>query len=238
MRSFQPLQALRFPVRLLGGITISCVVAFAVLAGLVASHWPLLLGGDQAAERAAHGDVLAHHWLLIAAKAATAIGSPVVVDVVAAVVVVVLLVVGWWRAAVVVALARLGELLCEFAVKVLVARPRPALVHPVASASGYSFPSGHAGGSAAVYGALALLALAGVVRWTRLILVTGAALLIAAVSTSRVLLGVHYPSDVAAGVALGLAWVSTAALLVSLPRTPCPRLWSHTDSRAKGLRQR
>lgn len=228
MRSFQPLQALRFPVRLLGGITISCVVAFAVLAGLVASHWPLLLGGDQAAERAAHGDVLAQHWLLVAAKAATAIGSPVVVDVVAAVVVVVLLVVGWWRAAVVVALARLGELVCEFAVKVFVARPRPALVHPVASASGYSFPSGHAGGSAAVYGALALLALAGVVRWVRLILVTGAALLVAAVSTSRVLLGVHYPSDVAAGVALGLAWVSTAALLVSLPRNALsPALVSH-----------
>ena len=67
-----------------------------------------------------------------------------------------------------------------------------------------------------------------VVRWVRLILVTGAALLVAAVSTSRVLLGVHYPSDVAAGVALGLAWVSTAALLVSLPRNALsPALVSH-----------
>jgi undecaprenyl-diphosphatase len=230
MRSFQPLQPPRFSVRLLAGITINCVVAFAVLAGLVASHWPVLLGGDQAAERAAHNDVFAQHWLLVAAKAATAIGSPVVVDVVAAVVVVVLLVVGWWRAAVVVALARLGELVCEFAVKVLVARPRPALVHPVASASGYSFPSGHAGGSAAVYGALALLALAGVAGWARLILVTGAALLVAAVAMSRVLLGVHYPSDVAAGVALGLAWVSTAALLISPPRNALSPTVSHRPS--------
>jgi undecaprenyl-diphosphatase len=57
-----------------------------------------------------------------------------------------------------------GELVCESVVKVLVARPRPALVHPVASASGYSFPSGHTGGSAAVYGALALVVIAGL-RW-------------------------------------------------------------------------
>ena len=219
MGSFQPVPSRRFSARLLGGITASCVVAFAVLAGLVVSHWPLLLAGDQAAETAAHHDVLAQRWLLSAAKTATAIGSPVVVDLVAAVVVVVLLVLRWWRAAVVVAAARVGELVCESVVKALVVRPRPALVDPVASASGYGFPSGYAGGSAAVYGALALLALAGVAWWARLILVTGTTLLVGAVAVSRVLLGVHYPSDVAAGVALGLAWVSAAALLVSLPRS-------------------
>jgi membrane-associated phospholipid phosphatase len=211
-RSLRPVQPL------LGGITASCVVAFTVLTGLVASHWPVLSAGDRAAEVAAHGDVLTQHWLLIAARTATAIGSPVVVDVVAAVVVVGLLVVRWWHAAVVVALARGGELACESTVKVLVARPRPALVHPVASASGYSFPSGHAGGSAAVYGALTLVVLAWVARRARLMLATGIALLVGAVAVSRVLLGVHYPSDVAAGVALGLAWVSGAALVVNLLR--------------------
>ena len=94
MRSFQPVQPLTFPARLLGGITTSCVVAFAVLVGLVASHWPPLLAGDQAADSAAHGDVLTQHWLLNAAKMATAIGSPVVVDMVAAVMFVVLLALG------------------------------------------------------------------------------------------------------------------------------------------------
>lgn len=218
MGSLQPGQPGRVPARLLGGIITSCVIAFAVLAVLVASHWAVLLAGDQAAEGAAHRDVLAQHWLLVAAKTATTIGSPVAVDVVAAVAVAVLLVLRWWRAAVLVALARAGELVCESTVKMGVARPRPALVNPVASTSGYSFPSGHAGGSAAVYGALALLAVAGVARWARLTLVTGATVLVGAVAVSRVLLGVHYPSDVAAGVALGVAWVSAAALLVSLPR--------------------
>ncbi len=141
------------------------------------------------------------------------------VDVVAAVAVVVLLVVKRWRGAVVVALARVGELVCEAGVKVLIARPRPALIHPVALASGYSFPSGHAGGSTAVYGALALVVVTGVARWARLMLATDTALLVGAVAVSRVLLGVHYPSDVAAGVALGLAWVSGAALVANLPRS-------------------
>jgi membrane-associated phospholipid phosphatase len=50
-------------------------------------------------------------------------------------------------------------------------------------------------------------------------LASGTALLVGAVAVSRVLLGVHYPSDVAAGVALALAWVSGAALMVSLPRS-------------------
>jgi membrane-associated phospholipid phosphatase len=228
MGSFQPGQPLKPPTRLLGGITTSCVVVFAMLAGLVASHWPMLLADDQAAETAAHHDVLTQPWLLTAAKTATAIGSPVVVDVVAAVVVVLLLVLRWWRAAVVVAAARVGELVCESAVKALVARPRPALVDPLAHASGYSFPSGHAGGSAAVYGALALLGVAGVARWARLMLVTAVALLVGAVAVSRVLLGVHYPSDVAAGVALGLAWVSAAALLAHLPPSaPTPTPVSH-----------
>lgn len=146
----QPSQPLRLPTRLLGGITAGCVVAFALLSGLVASHWRPLWDSDQATESAAHIDVFSQSWLLIAARAATAIGSPVTVDVVSTVMVVGLLTCGSWRVAALVAVARVGELGCESAVKVLVRRPRPILVDPVAHASGFSFPSGHAGGSAAV----------------------------------------------------------------------------------------
>lgn len=45
------------------------------------------------------------------------------------------------------------------------------------------------------------------------------------------------PSDVAAGVAPELAWVSAAALLVDLPRNPVPDFGLTPTSRAKGLRQ-
>lgn len=45
-------------------------------------------------------------------------------------------------------------------------------------------------------------------RGARLALVAGAAVLISAIGFSRVALGVHYPSDVLAGYALGAAWVT------------------------------
>jgi membrane-associated phospholipid phosphatase len=215
----RPPQPIRLPTRSLGGITATCVVAFALLTGLVASHWAPLSVGDQIADGAAHIDVLTQPWLLVAARTATAIGSPVVVDVVTVVVGLTLLVTGFWRAAMLVVVARVGELACESVVKVLLARPRPALLDPVAHAFGYSFPSGHAGGSAAVYGALVLLVLAQVPRWARCVVLVVGALVISAVAASRVLLGLHYPSDVTAGVALGLAWVGGAALLVTLPHS-------------------
>jgi undecaprenyl-diphosphatase len=141
-----------------------------------------------------------------------------VVNVVAAVAAIVLLIMRLWRGAVLVVVARLGELASATAVKDLLARPRPTLLNPVDHGAGYSFPSGHAAGAAAVYGALVVLVLPRAARWARALLLAAGALLICAVAASRVLLGVHYPSDVAAGAALGLAWVGIAALLITLIR--------------------
>jgi membrane-associated phospholipid phosphatase len=64
------------------------------------------------------------------------------------------------RAALLVALALVGAEVLDALLKVEFARPRPSLAHPlVAQAGGYSFPSGHATGSMAVYGAVAYLSL-------------------------------------------------------------------------------
>jgi membrane-associated phospholipid phosphatase len=115
-------------------------------------------------------------------------------------------------------IARIGELASTTAFKDLLARPRPTLLNPVDHAAGYSFPSGHAAGAAAVYGALLVLVLPRAARWARALLLAAGTSLICAVAASRVLLGVHYPSDVAAGAALGLAWVGIAALLITLIR--------------------
>lgn len=77
----------------------------------------------------------------------------------------------------------------------------------VTTGAGYAFPSGHALGSTAVYGALAyrLNVSSGRVRWT------AAAILVGAICLSRVALGVHYAIDVTAGVLAGLALLGTAA---------------------------
>ncbi len=94
-------------------------------------------------------------------------------------------------------------------------RPRPefAFVH----LDTYSFPSGHAMISTAVYGALAYL-LWGRLRTLaeRLVLVAGTAVLLTAIGFSRLYLGVHYLSDVLAGVAGGAFWLAMSIALMGL----------------------
>ena len=117
------------------------------------------------------------------------------------------------RLAVFLAVTVLGGGLLNNVVKVVVDRPRPSLVDPVAVAGGRSFPSGHAMSSTVVYGALLLVFLPVVPRRLRPLTVAAAVLLVGAIGFTRLALGVHYISDVLGGVVLGLAWLaaSTAA---------------------------
>ena len=92
-------------------------------------------------------------------------------------------------------------------------RARPALAHPVAHAHGFSFPSGHAFGSAALYASLAVVLGPRVPFAARLALAVLPPLVVA---TTRVMLGVHFPSDVVAGLFAGWA----VALLLAVPMRP------------------
>lgn len=98
--------------------------------------------------------------------------------------------------------------------KTLVARPRPSLVPHLVDIHSLSFPSGHSVMSTVVYITLATL-LAAVVSRTRLKLYLlavgiGVALL---VGSTRVILGVHYPTDVLAGWCAGFAWAGLCWLV-------------------------
>ncbi|WP_018334309.1 phosphatase PAP2 family protein [Actinomycetospora chiangmaiensis] len=103
----------------------------------------------------------------------------------------------WWPAvAAVLAVALLSAL--DNGVKAIVARPRPPLVWHAMPAQGLSFPSGHSLWSA---GALLLLVLLVDPRHRRVFLTTVvlAVVIVVAVGTSRLVVAVHYPSDVLAG---------------------------------------
>jgi undecaprenyl-diphosphatase len=102
--------------------------------------------------------------------------------------------------------AGLGSSAITNLVKVLVARARPEVVPHLDPVSTLSFPSGHSCSSAAVYMALALILAAD--RLHRRIAMAVAVLLAVAIAFSRVYLGVHYPTDVLAGLALGWLWVT------------------------------
>ena len=105
----------------------------------------------------------------------------------------------------------LGQNLIANGIKLFVHRERPPVSHLVFS-SGWSFPSGHTAAAAATYAAVALLLGRGR-RWpVKAWLGTGAAAVVLAVASSRVLLGVHWLTDVVAGAALGFAWFAVCSV--------------------------
>jgi membrane-associated phospholipid phosphatase len=117
--------------------------------------------------------------------------------------------------AVFVALAFVGGQVLSNAMKLGFRRERPFFADPLATESTYSFPSGHALVSLAVYGSIALvLAQRLPTRGKRILVLSTAAALIAAIGFSRLYLGVHFLSDVLAGYAAGTAWL--ALLYVAL----------------------
>jgi undecaprenyl-diphosphatase len=112
-------------------------------------------------------------------------------------------------------------------VKVLVDRPRPEVDHPIVTALGKSFPSGHALSSTVCYGAVLLAYLPVIApRWRRLAVVATAGLVLA-IGTSRLLLGVHFLSDVLAGFVLGGAWLIAATAIFEIWRVERGRRPSH-----------
>jgi undecaprenyl-diphosphatase len=110
-----------------------------------------------------------------------------------------------------IALSLGGAMLISGAVKLLVSRPRPPVEH-LQMVTGSSFPSGHTTQASAFWFSLvfAMPAAGASLRQTRV--AGGLALLIVlVVATSRVYLGVHYPSDAIAGALFGTGWAMFVA---------------------------
>ncbi|MGI8664362.1 MAG: phosphatase PAP2 family protein [Acidimicrobiales bacterium] len=108
--------------------------------------------------------------------------------------------------------------LVNTAIKVAVSRPRPVVDHPVGSAFGSSFPSGHSMASTLTYGALLLVLLPALPRPRRAAVVAAVAMLVVAIGTSRLLLGVHFVTDVVGGFILGSAWLLGATAVFQIWR--------------------
>lgn len=106
-------------------------------------------------------------------------------------------------------------------------RPRPEF----ANIDSYSFPSGHAFGATTVYSLLGLLILRvwadSGFRWLFAGIVWG---LIPLVGLSRMMLGVHYFTDVLAGISLGLGWAFWLAAIAEL--WDCRRITANTPAKA------
>ena len=104
-----------------------------------------------------------------------------------------------------------GQNILTHTIKDLADRVRPDL-NPIAETLGPSFPSGHSATAAAFWAAAALVLGREQPRRIRALLAGGAVAITAGVAGSRVLLDVHWLSDVIAGVALGWAWFAVCSL--------------------------
>lgn len=122
-----------------------------------------------------------------------------------------------------------GGILLNNLLKVGFGRPRPTVVEWGTTVVSWSFPSGHAMSATVVYGTVAYLAARLQRRYRdRVLTLMLAAVLIVLISVSRLYLGVHYPSDVIAGVIIGLAWagfcMATLEAIQLYARNRAPRV--------------
>ncbi len=154
------------------------------------------------------------HWLLKAMTEITALGGGTVLTLLTILVAAYLLAAKRPATAAFIVAAVSGGAILSALLKNYFERPRPELVAHLVSASSASFPSGHAMNSAVTYLTLgALLAETEDSRGVRIYLIASAVFLSLLVGISRIYLGVHWPSDVAAGWCIGGVWALSCMLL-------------------------
>jgi undecaprenyl-diphosphatase len=115
-------------------------------------------------------------------------------------------------------LAIAGNGILNQSLKLLVGRARPLDPEGDLLVLGLSFPSGHSSGAVVAYGMLAYLALRLLPKAWHLPMLVGAPALALMIGISRVVLRVHFASDVAAGFAAGSAWLALCITSFELVR--------------------
>jgi membrane-associated phospholipid phosphatase len=151
--------------------------------------------------------------------AMTMIGSPIGLAILLSIIGIILLIRRRWSWVIYLAVTFAGGWLLDLELKRYFARARPVAAEMLRRANGYSFPSGHALGSAVAFGALAYLAFRAIRSWpAKTAVIAFLYTLVASVALSRVYLGVHWISDVLAGVTVGTVWVTTTTVAYETTR--------------------
>jgi undecaprenyl-diphosphatase len=200
----------RFGLRLGGGLvgTLVAAVTFALLLVLVRAGWGPLRSLDAAAAETFNRIDADRPELVKAAEVVSDVFDPNVFRIGLTVIAVVYVIHGEWHHATWLVVTVFGGAGLGLALKEIVGRARPVLPDPVSAAPGMSFPSGHALGASISCCLLLLITLRFLPRRGRVAAVIAAVLIVGVVALARVVLGVHFVSDVLAGIALGVGWVA------------------------------
>lgn len=198
-----------------GGIVLLALIGGAAVLGFVALAASLDSGSiadlDQRVEQWAIADVRA--WLEWVARWLTRLGGVVGVVIVVALALVWLLRRGRRADAALLLVVTIGVQVLVALLKNWFERPRPDTGSPIVVPDSYSFPSGHAATGVAVGGVLGVL-IAERLRSPvqRTVAIVLGVLVGLAIGASRVVLNVHFTSDVLAGYCVGLAWLCACLL--------------------------
>ncbi|MFC6197453.1 phosphatase PAP2 family protein [Ponticaulis profundi] len=152
-------------------------------------------------------DPIGPGWFEYAVADITALGGYAILTLLLTAAATYLIAIKRWRHAAILIGAVLSGTALSSLLKLGIARPRPDLVEHMTHAMSSSFPSGHATLSATAYLTIGLiLAEAHEKKRIRGLIMMFAVITTMLVGMSRVYLGVHWPSDVLAGWALGTSW--------------------------------
>lgn len=196
----------------------AAALVFTILLVLVRLQWRPLESVDHGAAAHINALVAGHPALVAVVKAVTWLGSDGVLWTIIGVSAVFLAFRRRWRLVAYLLVTGAGALVMDPILKDLVGRLRPVVAHPIAHGGGNSFPSGHSLGSIVCYGAVCLVFLpAARGRW-RTVFTAVIVTLVALIGISRILLGVHYLSDVLGGWTLGITWLGLTAFAFELTR--------------------
>lgn len=201
------------------------MLALVCWSGFAAIAWLVATGRSDAIDSAGllfwrSGDLrpLGPPWLLEGVRDLTALGGVLLRTLFAIGVIAALLFLRLRREAALFALTVVSGWLVDGTVKNLVGRARPQIVPHLTEAGGASFPSGHSFNSAAIYIAAALAFAAMSARQSvRYTVIGGAIVASLMIAGTRVWLGVHWPSDAAAGWLGGAGWAFLASALLYRP---------------------
>lgn len=184
---------------------LALLLVFAALAALVMRGDDRLVGLDVALAAQLKTDLSPQTLAFV--DTLTQLGHPAALALLTVLVAALLLVLRRYGLAATWLVSVVGTALINSALKLLFQRARPPHTSGLVAENGFSFPSGHASGAMVFYGMLAYVLLQVLPpRWHRVV-VAGTVVAISIIGVSRILLQVHYLSDVLAGYASGLAWL-------------------------------
>lgn len=155
-------------------------------------------------------------WLTTIMKTFTWIGSATVVTTITIIAFVLLIFYfHYWQQAFLLVTVVVGSIFLNYLLKIYFKRERPE-IHRILDIGGFSFPSGHTMMAFSLYTIISYIA------WrnaktilNRMLLIVFAAFMILMIGISRIYLGVHYPSDVAGGIAASGLWGTIAVAVYS-----------------------